>query len=54
MIDLKKIRIWPPSQDHWSWRGGKRLSTMISCGITGVDFIAANTDAQALRQIWLH
>jgi cell division protein FtsZ len=29
--------------------GGNVLNTMISCGIDGVDFIAANTDAQSLR-----
>ena len=29
--------------------GGNALNTMISAGINGVDFISANTDAQALR-----
>ncbi len=29
--------------------GGNAVNTMISAGLTGVDFIAANTDAQALR-----
>ena len=28
--------------------GGNALNTMISCGLEGVEFIAANTDAQAL------
>jgi cell division protein FtsZ len=29
--------------------GGNALNTMIDCGLTGVEFIAANTDAQALK-----
>ena len=29
--------------------GGNALNTMIDCGLAGVEFIAANTDAQALR-----
>jgi len=29
--------------------GGNALNTMIASGLTGVDFIAANTDAQALK-----
>src|SRR5581483_10034673 len=29
--------------------GSNAVNTMISAGLTGVDFIAANTDAQALR-----
>ena len=29
--------------------GGNAVNTMISAGLPGVDFIAANTDAQALR-----
>ncbi|GFO68907.1 cell division protein FtsZ [Geomonas limicola] len=29
--------------------GGNAVNTMITCGVTGVDFIVANTDAQALR-----
>ena len=29
--------------------GGNAVNTMISSGLAGVDFIAANTDAQALR-----
>src|SRR5262245_64466651 len=29
--------------------GGNAVNTMISAGLCGVDFIAANTDAQALR-----
>lgn len=29
--------------------GGNAVNTMISCSITGVDFIVANTDVQALR-----
>ncbi len=29
--------------------GGNAVNTMISAGLSGVDFIAANTDAQALR-----
>lgn len=29
--------------------GGNALNTMIHCNLLGVDFIAANTDAQALR-----
>ncbi|MBQ6668434.1 MAG: hypothetical protein IJM72_00025, partial [Deltaproteobacteria bacterium] len=29
--------------------GGNAINTMIESGMTGVDFIAANTDAQALR-----
>jgi cell division protein FtsZ len=29
--------------------GGNALNTMVSTGLTGVDFIAANTDAQALQ-----
>jgi cell division protein FtsZ len=28
--------------------GGNALNTMIACGLRGVDFVAANTDAQAL------
>ena len=30
--------------------GGNAVSQMIAAGIEGVEFIAANTDAQALRQ----
>ena len=30
--------------------GGNAVKHMASCGIEGVDFICANTDAQALRQ----
>src|SRR5262245_9755740 len=29
--------------------GGNAVNTMIAAGLPGVDFIAANTDAQALR-----
>ncbi|HJY82118.1 MAG TPA: cell division protein FtsZ, partial [Candidatus Binatia bacterium] len=29
--------------------GGNAINTMISAGLSGVSFIAANTDAQALR-----
>ena len=29
--------------------GGNAVNTMITAGLSGVDFIAANTDAQALR-----
>src|SRR5512143_4126942 len=29
--------------------GGNALNTMIIAGLTGVDFIAANTDSQALQ-----
>src|SRR5512145_1515235 len=29
--------------------GGNAINTMIAAGLPGVDFIAANTDAQALR-----
>lgn len=29
--------------------GGNAINTMISCNINGIDFIVANTDAQALR-----
>ncbi|MBI4211718.1 MAG: cell division protein FtsZ [Deltaproteobacteria bacterium] len=29
--------------------GGNAISTMVECGLDGVDFIAANTDMQALR-----
>ncbi len=29
--------------------GGNAVNTMIAAGIEGVDFIVANTDAQALR-----
>ena len=29
--------------------GGNAVNTMIDCNISGVEFIAANTDAQALR-----
>ena len=29
--------------------GGNALNTMIMAGLTGVDFIAANTDCQALQ-----
>src|SRR4051812_49209135 len=29
--------------------GGNAVNTMMECGIGGVDFIVANTDAQALR-----
>ena len=29
--------------------GGNALNTMILAGLTGVDFIAANTDCQALQ-----
>src|SRR5689334_24862975 len=29
--------------------GGNAVNTMISAGLPGVEFIAANTDAQALR-----
>jgi cell division protein FtsZ len=29
--------------------GGNAVNTMMSCGVAGVDFIVANTDAQALR-----
>jgi cell division protein FtsZ len=29
--------------------GGNALNTMVRCGLTGVDFVAANTDAQALQ-----
>ena len=29
--------------------GGNAVNTMISCEVYGVDFIVANTDAQALR-----
>lgn len=34
------------------WRaggGGNALNRMVDCGVTGVDFIAVNTDVQALR-----
>ena len=31
--------------------GGNALNTMIAAGLEGVEFIAANTDAQALRRI---
>ena len=29
--------------------GGNALNRMVDCGVTGVDFIAVNTDVQALR-----
>ena len=29
--------------------GGNAVNTMMTSGVTGVDFIVANTDAQALR-----
>ncbi len=29
--------------------GGNAINTMIECGLAGVDFLAANTDAQALE-----
>ena len=34
--------------------GGNAVNTMISSGLTGVDFIVANTDAQALSNSKAH
>ena len=34
--------------------GGNALNTMILAGLTGVDFIAANTDCQALQSNRAH
>ena len=34
--------------------GGNALNRMVDCGVTGVDFIAVNTDVQALRTSRAH